>query len=194
MNDFDFGNYLCGLRVGSGLSQKELAARLGVSDKAVSKWERGCGAPDIELLPALSAALGVDTTALLSGALAENDRSNGNLRKTRFFVCPACGNLILATDEADICCCGQRLKPLKAQKPDAEHTLTIEKNDGEWYITAAHPMQREHAIAFVALLNGDTLTIKRLYPEWNLEARLPYLAHGTFLWYCTRDGLFYQHI
>ncbi|MBS7301066.1 MAG: XRE family transcriptional regulator, partial [Eubacteriales bacterium] len=117
-----------------------------------------------------------------------------NLRKTRFFVCPACGNLILATDEADICCCGQRLKPLKAQKPDAEHTLTIEKNDGEWYITAAHPMQREHAIAFVALLNGDTLTIKRLYPEWNLEARLPYLAHGTFLWYCTRDGLFYQHI
>ena len=83
---------------------------------------------------------------------------------------------------------------MKAQKPDAEHTLTIEKNDGEWYITAAHPMQREHAIAFVALLNGDTLTIKRLYPEWNLEARLPYLAHGTFLWYCTRDGLFYQHI
>lgn len=103
----------------------------------------------------------MDTTALLSGALAENDRSNGNLRKTRFFVCPACGNLILATDEAEICCCGQRLKPLKAQKPDAEHVLTIEKNDGEWYITAAHPMQREHAIAFVALLNGDTLALRR---------------------------------
>lgn len=83
---------------------------------------------------------------------------------------------------------------MKAQKPDAEHALTIEKNDGEWYITAAHPMQREHAIAFVALLNGDTLALRRLYPEWNAEARLPYLAHGTFLWYCTRGGLFYRHI
>ena len=38
MNDFDFGNYLCDLRREQGLSQKELAARLGVSDKAVSKW------------------------------------------------------------------------------------------------------------------------------------------------------------
>ncbi len=194
MDQIKTGALIRAQRLRQGMTQLQLAEQIGVSDKTVSKWERGCGAPDIELLPALSTALGVDTTALLSGALAENERSNGNLRKTRFFVCPACGNLILATDEADICCCGQRLKPLKAQKPDAEHTLTIEKNDGEWYITAAHPMQREHAIAFVALLNGDTLTIKRLYPEWNLEARLPYLAHGTFLWYCTRDGLFYQHI
>ena len=193
MDQIKTGALIRAQRLRQGMTQLQLAEQIGVSGKTVSKWERGCGAPDIELLPALSAALGVDTTALLSGALAENDRSNGNLRKTCFFVCPACGNLILATDKADICCCGQRLKPLKAQKPDAEHTLTIEKNDGEWY-TAAHPMQREHAIAFVALLNGDTLTIKRLYPEWNLEARLPYLAHGTFLWYCTRDGLFYQHI
>ena len=41
MNDFNFGNYLCALRTESGLSQKELAAKLGVSDKAVSKWESG---------------------------------------------------------------------------------------------------------------------------------------------------------
>ena len=150
MDQIKTGALIRAQRLRQGMTQLQLAEQIGVSDKTVSKWERGCGAPDIELLPALSTALGVDTTALLSGALAENDRSNGNLRKTRFFVCPACGNLILATDEADICCCGQRLKPLKAQKPDAEHTLTIEKNDGEWYITAAHPMQREHAIAFVA--------------------------------------------
>lgn len=194
MDQTQTGALIRAQRLRRGLTQLRLAEQIGVSDKTVSKWERGCGAPDIELLPALSAALGIDTAALLSGALTENDRSNGNLRRTRFFVCPTCGNLIMATDGAEICCCGQRLKPLQPQKPDAEHALTLEKNDGEWYITAAHPMQREHAIAFIALLNGDTLTLKRLYPEWSAEARLPYLAHGTLLWYCTRDGLYYHHI
>lgn len=115
MDQIKTGALIRAQRLRQGMTQLQLAEQIGVSDKTVSKWERGCGAPDIELLPALSTALGVDTTALLSGALAENDRSNGNLRKTRFFVCPACGNLILATDEAVICCCGQRLKPLKAQ-------------------------------------------------------------------------------
>lgn len=67
MNDFDFGNYLCGLRVGSGLSQKELAARLGVSDKAVSKWENGRSKPSSQTLLRLAKLFGISTDALLTG-------------------------------------------------------------------------------------------------------------------------------
>ena len=46
----------------------------------------------------------------------------------------------------------------------------------------------------MALLTGDTMVMKRLYPEWGLEVRLPYFAHGTLLWYCTRHGLFSQEL
>ncbi|WP_312106226.1 helix-turn-helix domain-containing protein [Lachnoclostridium sp.] len=53
------------------LTQKELAAKLGVTDKAVSKWERGLSCPDISLLSTLSDILGVTTGELLNGERAE---------------------------------------------------------------------------------------------------------------------------
>lgn len=68
--------------------------------------------------------------------------------------------------------------------------LHISSSDGEWYVTSGHEMIRNHHIAFMALLTGDTMVMKRLYPEWGLEVRLPHFAHGTLLWYCTRHGLF----
>lgn len=182
------------LRLRRGMTQLALAGQIGVGDKAVSKWERGGGAPDIGLLPSLAAALGVDPAALLKGELDENDMSNGNLRKMRFYVCPSCGNLLWATDDAEISCCGQKLPPLTPRKPDPENMLTLEKNDGQWFVSAAHEMRREHYVSFVAFLNGDTMIVRKLYPEWNLETRLPFFAHGLLLWYCTRDGLFYQGV
>ena len=55
-------------------------------------------------------------------------------------------------------------------------------------------MRREHYISFVVFLTGDTLIVKKLYPEWELETTLPFFAHGTLLWYCTKHGLFSQQI
>lgn len=182
------------LRLRRGMTQQALAEQIGVSDKAVSKWERGCGAPDIGLLPPLAAALQADPATLLKGDLDENDMSNGNLRKMKFYVCPSCGNLLFATDDADIGCCGQKLSPLTPQKPDPENALAIEQNDGQWFVSSAHEMRREHYVSFVAFLSGDTMAVRKLYPEWNLETRLPLLGHGLLLWYCTRDGLFYQGV
>ncbi|OPX92050.1 MAG: transcriptional repressor DicA [Pelotomaculum sp. PtaB.Bin104] len=59
------------LRRGKKLTQKELAEQLGVTDKAVSKWERGLSCPDISLLSKLSHVLGVTTSELLNGEKAE---------------------------------------------------------------------------------------------------------------------------
>lgn len=70
----------------------------------------------------------------------------------------------------------------------------MEVSDGEWFLTAPHEMRREHHAAFVAFLTGDTLIVKRLYPEWDLQARLPFISHGTLLWYCTRHGFFTQGV
>ena len=194
MDQVKTGELIRSLRQQQGLTQLALANQIGVSDKAVSKWERGCGAPDISLLPALSAALKADAAALLKGEMEPNARSNGNLNKLRCYVCPDCGNILFATDMAAISCCGRQLAALQPGKPDEAHRLNVTVSDGEWYLTSRHEMSREHAISFVAFLSGDTLTVKKLYPEWNLEVRLPFGSHGRLLWYCSRHGLFAQRV
>lgn len=192
MNQNKTGALIRALRQERQLTQSALAETIGVSDKAVSKWERGCGAPDVSLLPALAEVLGVSARTLLRGEREENTPANGDLRRLLVYRCPACGGLHFSTDPAEHYCCGAPLVPLTAQKTDDAHTLHAELSDGDWLITAPHEMRREHHIAFVAFLTGDTLIVKRLYPEWELLARLPFFAHGTLLWYCTKHGLFTQ--
>lgn len=66
-----FGAFVAGLRKERGLTQKELAQRIYVSDKAVSKWERGAGMPDISMLMPLAQALDVTVAELLEGRRIE---------------------------------------------------------------------------------------------------------------------------
>ena len=99
MDQIKTGTLIRTLRTQKGLTQKALAEAVGVGDKAVSKWERGLGCPDVSLLPQLSRVLGVGLEALLSGALDANDQERGNMKKMKFYVCPGCGNLITAATE-----------------------------------------------------------------------------------------------
>lgn len=194
MDQIKTGSLIRSLRLRQGMTQLALAERLGVSGKAVSKWECGGGAPDIALLPALAEVLGVSARALLRGELEENDKTNGDLKKLLFYRCPGCGNLLFSTDGVEVHCCGQTLAPLAPREPDEGHALRVEISDSEWFLTSPHEMRREHHISFVAFLTGDTLLVKKLYPEWDMQARLPFFAHGTLLWYCTEHGLFTQEI
>ena len=66
MNDYSFGQKLYEYRINAGLSQSELAEKLGVTNKAVSKWETGAAKPSTELIRRLSAVLGVSVDELLS--------------------------------------------------------------------------------------------------------------------------------
>ncbi|MDD7004471.1 MAG: XRE family transcriptional regulator, partial [Clostridiales bacterium] len=68
----------------------------------------------------------------------------------------------------------------------------MERIENDWYITSGHPMEKEHFIAFAAIVTGDGILMKRLYPEWDMQTRLPWLAHGKLVWYCTQHGLYYQ--
>lgn len=65
LDKMQFGQFVAQLRKEKGLTQKELAQQMYVSDKAVSKWERGLSVPDVSLLVPLAQALGVTTTELL---------------------------------------------------------------------------------------------------------------------------------
>ena len=167
---------------------------VGISDKAVSKWERGMGMPDLSLLPKLSEILKVDMESLISGNLEENQSQGGNMKKIKFYVCSECGNVITSTEDTSVSCCGKNLVELEIKKADDDHKLDVEIIENEYYITSEHEMKKEHYIDFVALVSGDTLILKKQYPEWDLQSRIPKIAHGKLIWHCNKHGLFYQLI
>lgn len=194
MDNVKIGNLIYKLRKEKQMTQLQLAEQINISDKAISKWERGLGCPDISLLPELSKIFDVDLETLLSGNLKNNDVLGGNMKKMCFYICPNCGNMINAMTDTNIICCGKKLKRLKPQKATGQECLIVEKIESDYYITTHHPMEREHYISFVALLTGDSVMLRKQYPEWELQVRIPLFAHGRLLWYCNKHGLFYQEI
>lgn len=129
------GILLKALRNEKEMTQKQVADRMHISDKTISKWERGLGCPDVSLLRELSELFGVNIEKILIGELELNDMETGNLKKTKFYVCPNCGNVISTTGEAQLSCCGRKLAPLVAKPADEKHTAIVEDDDGEYYIT-----------------------------------------------------------
>lgn len=73
MDNIQFGAFIAQLRREQGLTQKELADKLNVTDKAVSKWETAKGFPDVKLLEPLAQALGVSLVELMQGKRQETD-------------------------------------------------------------------------------------------------------------------------
>lgn len=104
------------------------------------------------------------------------------------------GNIITSISDTGVSCCGKKLKMLNPEKAEENSRLSVEVIENEYFISSDHEMTREHYISFVAFLTGDTLILRKQYPEWNLQTRLPFFAHGRLIWYCTRHGLFYQDI
>ena len=188
------GGLICRLRKEKGMTQKQVADLMNISDKAISKWERGLGCPDLSLLPGLSQILGINIEEILSGEMTSNARVGGNMNKLKIFVCPHCGNLTTSTGDANISCCGRRLAALAAVKATPEHRLTIEPMEDELYVSASHAMSKDHYISFVAYVTGDKALIVKQYPEWNLSFRFHRLGHGKLYFHCSVHGLFYQLI
>lgn len=188
------GNLIYKLRKEKNLTQKQLGDILNISDKTVSKWERGLGIPDVSLLSDLSKALNVNIESMLKGEITENDGSGGNMKKIKFYVCPSCGNILTSTNEAGVFCCGKELKELDAKKADENEKLDVSVIDNEYYVTTKHSMKKEHYLSFIALASNDTVVIKKLYPEWGVDVRLPYYKFGVLFWYCTEHGLFYMQL
>ena len=75
MDNVKCGKFIAALRKERGLTQGQLAERIGVTDKAVSKWETGRGFPDVSVLPALAEELGATLTELVNGERSEKSPS-----------------------------------------------------------------------------------------------------------------------
>ena len=172
------GQLILQLRREKGLTQRQLADTLGISNKTVSKWECGRGAPDVSLWRELSSVLGADLLRLLQGELAPNRPDAGKMGRMRFYVCPRCGNILTSTGKASISCCGRALAPLEAARETGGHRLAAEEMDGEWYVTIQHPMTKGHYIAFAACVSDAQVWMHRLYPEQSPAFRLAALPRG----------------
>ena len=190
MDNYVTGALIRRLREKNNLTQQQLAKRLSVSDKAVSKWETGRGYPDISLIEQLSSALGVSVIELLSGESVVNANRSFNMLRVKLYVCPVCGNVIMSTGGAVISCCGITLPPLEAEDEDAEHSMTVERVEDEYYVTVPHEMTKTHYISLIAAVRDDGLEIKKLYPEGPCEARFKVALTKYLCFYCNRHGLY----
>ncbi len=188
------GELILSLRKEKGMTQKQLADILNISDKTISKWERGLGCPDVSLLNSLANALGVDIEKILSGELNQNEIDGGNMKKIKFYVCKDCGNVVTSTGEASVSCCGRKIDELVPAKSNEAHQLKHELIEDEIFISSEHEATKEHYISFVAYVTGEKLLLVKLYPEWNIQVRFPKFKHGMIYFYCTNHGLFRQII
>ena len=190
MNQYVTGAVIRELREKQHMTQAELAEKLGVSDKTISKWETAKGYPDISLLEPLAKKLGVSITELISGNTVSNVNVSANMLRSKFYVCPVCGNVIHSTGEAVIQCHGILLSPLQAEETDEQHMIFIERVEDEYYVRIEHEMTKKHYISFVAALSSDKIQMIKLYPEGNAQVRVPINGVKKILFYCNRDGLF----
>lgn len=194
MNSYITGGIIKKLRESIGLTQAELAEKLLVSDKTVSKWETGKGYPDITFIEPLAAALGVSVIELLSGDEIKNSNRSFNMKRSMFYVCPVCGNVIASAGEALVCCHGITLPPAEAEEADGNHEINIGVCEDEYYVTLSHEMSKEHHISFLAAVTDSGIMITKLYPEGNAEARFKINRTYAVYAYCNRHGLFRTRI
>lgn len=194
MNTYITGATIKKLRESKGITQIQLAQMIGVSSKAISKWETAKGLPDISLVEPLSQALSVSVMELMSGETVINRNMSSNILFSKFYVCPVCGNVIHTTGETVISCCGISLPPLEAEETDGEHIITIENVEDEKFITVNHPMTKTHYISFVAYVTSDKSHLVKLYPESNAETRIQFRGKGFLYIYCNKHGLMKKRV
>lgn len=194
MDTYITGTTIKKLREAKGITQQQLAQEIGVSDKAVSKWETAKGLPDITLIEPLAKALGVSVMELISGDTVINKNISANMLRTKFYVCPVCGNVIHSTGNTLVSCCGITLPALEAEETDEDHIINIEPVEDEKFITVKHEMTKSHYISFIAYVTSDKIHFVKLYPEGNAETRMQFRGRGFLYIYCNRHGLMKKKI
>lgn len=190
MNTYITSETIKRLRKERNLTQTELAQRIGVSSKAISKWETAKGLPDISLLQPLAHALNISVVELMNGEHIINKNISANMLRSKFYACPVCSNVIHSTGDSLISCCGITLPALEAEEPDEDHTVNIVAVEDEHFISISHPMTKQHYISFAVFVTSDRIQMLKFYPEGNAETRLQLRGFGVLYWYCNHHGLF----
>lgn len=174
MNAEKTGSLIRSLRIKKGLTQKELAHMICVTDKAVCKWEKGRGCPNITLISQLSKVLEVDIQSILQGYLDRNKKIGENMNHLKFYKCPMCGNLVTSIKSVELSCCGNKLSPVSAQtRSEPEYQPVIQEFDGQYSIKFNHPMTKSDYISQVIVVRYDQIMTVNLYAESEAIITIP---------------------
>lgn len=174
MNAEKTGSLIRSLRIKKGLTQKELAHMICVTDKAVCKWEKGRGCPNITLISQLSKVLEVDIQSILQGYLDKNKKIGENMNHLKFYKCPTCGNLVTSIKSVELSCCGNKLSPVSAQtRSEPEYQPVIQEFDGQYSIKFNHPMTKSDYISQVIVVRYDQIMTVNLYAESEAIITIP---------------------
>ncbi len=184
------GKLFCDLRKAKGMTQKQVAERLGVLPKTVSKWETGHGFPDISLISTLADILGVSEKMLLLGSAVKNKQQSGNIKMTKFYVCPECGSIMQGLGECQVICCGKPVEQLEIKQADSSHKIKVSEIENDFYIEFNHEMTKEHFISFATYVGFGRALMIRLYPQQDATVRFPKMFRGKLYCYCNKHGLF----
>lgn len=203
MNKEIFGGFIADLRKAAGMTQKQVADRLHVTDRAVSKWERGLSYPDVTLMEPLAAVLGVGVEELLTcrrkaPAEAEpelpalrsvltitQEEKRIRTRRTRALVWAAVAAALVLAVLATMQHNGKLLFEQRTTSPDGSTTFTVYRDrllDGELYMKTDHPISFEGA-ACPYCGRGTPNWTDRQELEWYLTSveSLSWSADGRYL-------------
>ena len=174
MNAEKTGSLIRSLRIKKGLTQKELAQMICVTNKAVCKWEKGRDCPNITLISQLSKVLEVDIQSILQGYLDKNKKIGENMNHLKFYKCPTCGNLVTSIKSVELSCCGNKLSPVSAQtRSEPEYQPVIQEFDGQYSIKFNHPMTKSDYISQVIVVRYDQIMTVNLYAESEAIITIP---------------------
>ncbi|MCQ2592541.1 MAG: helix-turn-helix domain-containing protein [Treponema sp.] len=190
MNAEKTGAIIKEARIKKGLTQKQLAEAISVTDKAVCKWETGHGCPDITLLSQLSKVLEIDIQSILRGAIVKSPDIAGNMNRVQFYRCPTCGNLVTSVKKIEISCCGNKLVAVEARRSDEKKYIPIiSEFDGQFSVRFDHPMTKEDYIANVITVQYDKIMVINLFAEQEAIVTLPQIGGLRIFLITSKDGL-----
>ena len=179
MNNKETGKLIRSLRISKKLTQLQLAQILCVSDKTVSKWERGLGMPDVSLISKIADIFDTTAERILNGNTEKNKYNGANPNRLQFLYCNNCGNLVTTTARIEGSCCGNKMTILQKIKSD-EIINDVEVVEYEYFVTINSTMTKTDFVTFVAVKSFDKYLVIRLYPEQNPQIRVPVVIKGEF--------------
>lgn len=190
MNPEKTGAIIKDARIKKGMTQKQLADAIFVTDKAVCKWETGHGCPDITLLSQLSKVLEIDIQSILRGAIVTSPGRAGNMNRVKFYRCPTCGNIVTSIKEIEISCCGNKLVSLEEKTSDEKKYIPlIAEFDGQFSVKFNHPMTKDDFIANVITVQYDKIQVINLFAEQEAIVTLPQISGLHLFLVTSKDDL-----